>query len=155
MTQTGAGWPTLAIAALVLAGCASASTPMSGDHSGDFIGHRWRITVVQHGQSRSVVPAGLGAWLEFTSTGAFGANDSINGYGGTFKRAPRGFRVNGDVVGSAAGVGRLPGAPTSALVVVAAIREMIVDRPEVDAHVQSGQLQVAMPDYQISGVAIS
>lgn len=140
------------IAALLLGGRKSTSAPTSNPHSADFIGHRWRITVVQHGQNRFEVPPTLGAWVEFKSGGAFGADDGVNGYGGTFKRTRGGFRVNGDVVGSGVGVPGPGEGPPSTLVVIDAIREMIVHRPDVGAHMTSGQLHLSTPDYQVTGI---
>lgn len=152
MTHVRARWAVLTIAALVLAGCQSSSPPASSPKSNDFVGHRWRITAVQHGQSRFAIPAALGAWIEFKSNGQFGANNGVNGYGGTFKRTSDGYRLGDDQVGSAVGNPGPGGAPPSALAVIDAMRPMTVSGAEVNANVKSGQLQLSTACYQITAI---
>jgi hypothetical protein len=149
------GWSAIWLAALVVAGCASTSQPRSSDDFDDFVGHRWRITVVQHGPSRVAIPASSGAWIEFKSDGQFGADDGINGYGGTFIRTSHGYRLGNDIVGSAVGIGTSPGAPPSTLAVVDAVRPMIMAGADVDANVESGQLHIATAGYQITAIPIT
>jgi hypothetical protein len=87
--------------------------------------------------------------IELDANGQFSANNGVNGYGGTYKRTTGGFRVNGDVVGTAVGDG---GTKPSEVAVHDAMFLIIERRADVNTNVSSGQLQLSVPDYQIFGV---
>jgi hypothetical protein len=151
MPHVRAPWGVLAIAVLMLAACASTSEPGARSSSDDFVGHRWRITLVQHGQTRFTIPAALGAWVEFKSNGRFAASNGVNGFGATFKRTKHGYRLGDDAVGSAVGNPGPGGAPQSTLAVIDAMNPMTEGGADVNASVKSGQLQLATHGYQITG----
>jgi hypothetical protein len=150
MTYLRARWE--ALIARMVAARKSTSPPGASPNSNDFVGRRWRITVVQHGQSRFAIPARLGAWIEFNSNGQFGANDGVNGYGGTFERTCDGYRLGDDQVASTVGYPRRGDTPPSALAVIDAMRPMTVSGADVNANVKSGQLQLSTSGYQITAV---
>lgn len=150
MTYPRARWA--ALTARMLAARKSTSPPGSSPESNDFVGHRWRITVVQHGQSRIAIPAGTRAWIEFRSNGQFGANDGVNGYGGTFKRTSDGYRLGDDQVASTVGYPRRGETPPYALAVIDAMRPITVAGADVNASVKSGQLQLSSAGYQITAI---
>jgi heat shock protein HslJ len=155
MPHVRAPWGVLAIAVLMLAACASTSEPGTRSSSEDFVGHRWRVTIVQHGQSRFVIPAALGAWVEFKSNGQLGAYNGVNGYGATFKRTKHGYRLGDDAVGSAVGNPGPGAAPPSTLAVIDAMDPMTVGGADVSASVKSGQLQLGAHGYQITGTPMT
>jgi hypothetical protein len=152
LAHTRVGGPALAVGIVLLAGCSSGSEPGEGVNVADFVGHRWPITEVRHGQVDLAIPTALGAWVEFRSDGTFGADDGVNGYGASFDQVEGGFRLVGDVTGSAVGVPGPGGAPSSTLAVIEAITHIVQNHPEVSAKVESGQLEISVSDYRITGV---
>jgi hypothetical protein len=150
--HTRVGGAALAVGIVALVACSSGVKPGPGGTVADFVGHRWLITEVRHGQVDLAIPIAPGAWVEFGSGGAFGADDGVNRYEASFDQVNGGFRLVGDVTGTTVGVAGTGGAPSSTLAVIAAISQILENHPAVRAKVEFGQLEISMSDYRITGV---
>jgi len=82
----------LALLALPLAACSSAAP--AGPSPG-FTGYDWQVVAIAHDGKETRIPARLRVVLQFSPDGKFGANDSVNFHGGTFRTTGDGFTVSG------------------------------------------------------------
>jgi heat shock protein HslJ len=75
---------------------ASVTSPKSAlDAQARFAGYKWRVVAIGHAGKETPVPAGYDVYLQFEPDGGFGANDSINYYGGTYHQTRGGFTTSG------------------------------------------------------------
>ena len=77
---------------LAVAACGSATSAGSVSHG--FTGHDWQVIAISHGGKVTSIPARLQVALRFSPGGQFGASDSVNFHGGTYRTAGDGFTTS-------------------------------------------------------------
>jgi heat shock protein HslJ len=77
---------------LALAACGSATAARSV--SPGFTGYDWQVAAISHNGKVTSIPARMQVALQFSPGGQFGANDSINFHGGTYRTTSDGFTTS-------------------------------------------------------------
>ena len=77
---------------LAVAACGSATS--AGPASPGFTGYRWQVVAISHGGKVTSIPARLQVALRFSPGGQFGASDSVNFHGGTYRTTGDGFTTS-------------------------------------------------------------
>ena len=80
----------LVLVALFLAACSSAAP---AHQSPGFTGYAWQVVTISHDARTTGIPSNLNVSLRFSPDGEFGANDSVNFHGGSFRTTSDGFTV--------------------------------------------------------------
>ncbi|HEY2638837.1 MAG TPA: hypothetical protein VGI66_02990 [Streptosporangiaceae bacterium] len=80
------------LASLALAACGSATS--SRPVSAGFSGYDWQVVAIGHHGKVTSIPARLQVALQFSPGGQFGANDSVNFHGGTYRSTSDGFTIS-------------------------------------------------------------
>jgi hypothetical protein len=114
----------IALVAVAAAGCA---TPTNGpahqsgkspqestspksvpSAEGGFAGYKWQVVAIDHAGKETQIPARYNVYLAFTPSGEFGANDSVNYHGGTYRAVGDGFITSSDYSSLAGYIGTDP-----------------------------------------------
>jgi META domain len=78
----------IALVFLMAAGCA---TTTSG---AGFAGYKWSVVTIDYAGKETPVPSLYSVFLQFTPSGQFGANDSVNYHSGTYRQTGDGFTTS-------------------------------------------------------------
>ncbi len=131
----------IVLMSLALAACGSAT---SGEPvSPGFTGYEWRVVTISHDGKVTSIPARLRVSLRFSRGGQFGAYDSVNSYGGTYRRTGDGFTtssLSSTVIGYA-------GHDPAVLLAISAIRSF--DGARATAHLSADRLIVGVGFYTL------
>ena len=84
--------PCIMLMSLAVAACGSATS--AGPASPGFTGYRWQVVAISHGGKVTSIPARLQVALRFSPGGQFGASDSVNFHGGTYRTTGDGFTTS-------------------------------------------------------------
>jgi hypothetical protein len=106
------------LASLALAACGSATS--ARPVSPGFTGYDWQVVAISHGGQVTSIPARMQVALQFSPGGQFGANDSINFHGGTYRTTSDGFTTSALVSTAVGYVGHDP----VVLLAIGAIRSL-------------------------------
>ena len=77
---------------LAIAACGSPTSARSV--SPGFTGYEWQVVAISHGGKVTRIPARLQVALRFSPGGQFGASDSVNFHGGTYRTTGDGFTTS-------------------------------------------------------------
>ena len=77
---------------LALAACGSATSAKSV--SAGFPGYVWQVVAISHDGKVTSIPTRLQVAMRFSPGGQFGANDSVNFHGGTYRTTSGGFTTS-------------------------------------------------------------
>jgi hypothetical protein len=128
---------------LAVAACGSAAP--SGSASPGFTGYDWQVVAISHGGKVTSIPARLRVALRFSPGGQFGASDSVNFYGGTYRRTGDGFTTSalaGTLVGYA-------GHDRAVLLAISAIGSF-GDGVRASVELTAGRLVVGVGSYTLT-----
>jgi hypothetical protein len=98
-----------AIGAAVIVGLAvpavvsGPATPVPAAGSAAYVGSAWRLTTVAQGSTTTVIPASVGAVVEFTLKGEIFIFDGVNSVTGSYVKSADGFDVPPNVISTAVG----------------------------------------------------
>ncbi|HEY6314476.1 MAG TPA: hypothetical protein VIY52_27275 [Streptosporangiaceae bacterium] len=102
----------IVLTSLALSACGSATpdTPATSARSASpgFTGYDWQVVAISHGVKVTSIPAPMQVALQFSPGGQFGANDSVNFHGGTYRTTSDGFTTAAMVSTAVAYVGHDP-----------------------------------------------
>lgn len=83
-----------------------------------FTGYDWQVVAISHGGKVTSIPARMHVALRFSPSGQFGADDSVNSLGGTYRTTSDGF-TTGTLASTLVGYG---GHESAVLLAISAFR---------------------------------